>query len=61
MPPELARRPLMNAAGPALTSTVVLVPLRALMGDTWLQALAYGALFGALFFVIAYVCLRWAR
>lgn len=58
---ELSRRPLLNAAGPAVLAAVVLVPLRALMGDTWLQALAYAGLFGALFFVIGYLCLRWAR
>ena len=61
MSPEPTRRPLLNAAGPAVISAVVLVPLRALMGDTWLQASAYGALFGGLFFVITYLCLRWAR
>ncbi|WP_017605862.1 hypothetical protein [Nocardiopsis alkaliphila] len=61
MPDELSRRPVFNAAGPAVIAALVLVPLRVFMGDTWLQGLAYAGLFGALFFGIAYVCLRWAR
>lgn len=61
MPDEPSRRPLFNAAGPAVIAALILVPLRVLLGDTWSQGLVYAGSFGTLFFVITYVCLRWAR
>lgn len=56
-----ARRPLLNAAGPAAFAAVLTLLIRAVfMGNTWGEAALYAGLFGLFFFVCAYAALRWA-
>ena len=57
-----ARRPLLNAAGPAAIAAVLNALIRALfMGDTWGEAAVYAGLFGLFFFGCAYAVLRCGR